>query len=385
MQNPFALICKSPAEVQEKLTAAFRQLFYGDADKERIRFGSKDLAYIVDIGHQDIRSEGMSYGMFITASLGLEEDFRALWNFSKRYLQNVEGDARPFFAWQVALPDASGNAQKLDSGAAPDGEEYFAAALLVAAKKFSCSEFHDEACELLKQMAHRKVSVKNRALFDPENFLVRFSPVPGNDFTDPSYHTLAFYRLFAKESGDEFWCKAYAASLEFLKRAAHPQTGLFPDYANFDGTPKYTDFFPTSECFSGDAWRVALNLAVDFCTDIPGICLGVRPAAKTFERETLRKWLRFFRSQNPMLADYQIDGSKFPKPPREITPGLIAMNAAATAALDFSLPEDIALAKPFLEAFWNTEIPTGTWRYYDGMLYLLGLLSLSDFRFLSDP
>lgn len=377
MQSPFTLIGKTETEVQEKLESAFRQLFYGDAMHERIRFGTKELGYIVDIGHQDIRSEGMSYGMFIAANLGKEEEFRSLWDFSKRHLRNSTGEAAPFFAWQAGLPDANGIVRKLDCGAAPDGEEYFAAALLVAAKNFGNSEYHNEACELLQQMAHRKSSAKNRAMFDPENFLVRFSPVPGNDFTDPSYHTLAFYRMFAKESGDPFWSKAYRASLRFLNRAAHPQTGLFPDYANFDGTPRHTDFFPTSEYFSGDAWRVALNLAMDFRTEIPGICPELRKSAQAFERETLRKWLGFFRRQDPCYADYQIDGSRFPTPPRNITPGLIAMNAAATAALDPESPQDVALARPFLDAFWNAKIPTGTWRYYDGMLYLLGLLFLA--------
>ena len=34
-------------------------------------------------------------------------------------------------------------------------------------------------------------------------------------------------------------------------------------------------------------------------------------------------------------------------------------------------------AKQFVEEFWNAPIPTGQYRYYDGMLYLLGLLHCS--------
>lgn len=38
-------------------------------------------------------------------------------------------------------------------------------------------------------------------------------------------------------------------------------------------------------------------------------------------------------------------------------------------------------ARQFVEAFWNTPIPAGQHRYYDGMLYLLGLLHCSgEFR-----
>ena len=53
------------------------------------------------------------------------------------------------------------------------------------------------------------------------------------------------------------------------------------------------------------------------------------------------------------------------------------MNAAATSALDLTDSKDIELARPFLATFWNTPVPTGKWRYYDGMLYMLSLIALS--------
>ena len=33
--------------------------------------------------------------------------------------------------------------------------------------------------------------------------------------------------------------------------------------------------------------------------------------------------------------------------------------------------------KDFVEDLWNVEIPTGKYRYYDGMLYMLGMLQVS--------
>jgi hypothetical protein len=33
--------------------------------------------------------------------------------------------------------------------------------------------------------------------------------------------------------------------------------------------------------------------------------------------------------------------------------------------------------RPFVQALWDTPIPSGKWRYYDGMLYMLGLLHVS--------
>jgi oligosaccharide reducing-end xylanase len=49
------------------------------------------------------------------------------------------------------------------------------------------------------------------------------------------------------------------------------------------------------------------------------------------------------------------------------------VSTAAVAALAAG-PEK---GKPFVQALWDTPVPTGTWRYYDGMLYLLALLQVS--------
>lgn len=42
-----------------------------------------------------------------------------------------------------------------------------------------------------------------------------------------------------------------------------------------------------------------------------------------------------------------------------------------------ALAADPGISKPFVQALWDTQIPSGTWRYYDGMLYILGLLHVS--------
>jgi oligosaccharide reducing-end xylanase len=49
--------------------------------------------------------------------------------------------------------------------------------------------------------------------------------------------------------------------------------------------------------------------------------------------------------------------------------------AAMNAMLAFALP--ITDAKPFLQAAWDVGIPTGTYRYYSGSLYMLAMLHLS--------
>jgi oligosaccharide reducing-end xylanase len=43
---------------------------------------------------------------------------------------------------------------------------------------------------------------------------------------------------------------------------------------------------------------------------------------------------------------------------------------AATAGL----AADPEVARPFVERLWKMEIPSGHYRYYDGVLYMMGLL-----------
>ena len=61
---------KSDSEVQARIDTAWNQLFYGDANSERVYYPvGEDMAYIEDIGNVDVRSEGMSYGMMIAVQL----------------------------------------------------------------------------------------------------------------------------------------------------------------------------------------------------------------------------------------------------------------------------------------------------------------------------
>lgn len=49
------------------------------------------LAFVTDIKHRDVRSEGLSYGMIIAVQLGKKAEFDAVWNWSKTYLYARSG------------------------------------------------------------------------------------------------------------------------------------------------------------------------------------------------------------------------------------------------------------------------------------------------------
>ena len=364
--NLFAGIGKSDAEVQAKVNAAWNQLFYGDDSNQRVYYPvGSDMAYIKDVGDNDVRSEGMSYGMMIAVQLDKKAEFDRLWKWAKTYMYHSSGPLSGYFAWQCNT-----NGSKIDQNPASDGEEYFITALFFAASRWGNGSgifnYQSEANAILRTMLHKAdggavSGVTN--MFDRTQKQVVFVPYYDSaTFTDPSYHLPAFYELWARwsDADNTFWADAAKVSRTFFSRASHPSTGLMPDYANFDGTPKAASWNPDSANFRYDAWRAAANRAVD------QVWFGNNANAAS-ESDRL---LNFFYSKgiNSYASVYRLDGTALNS---DHSPGLVAMNAVAAMAATTSN------RTAFVQAMWNQAIPSGQWRYYDGMLYMMGLLHVS--------
>jgi oligosaccharide reducing-end xylanase len=381
-RNLFVEAGSSQKEVKRKVEAAFQQLFHGDQKTETIyysagRNANGDLAYIVDVIHNDVRSEGMSYGMMIAVQLDKKPEFNAIWNWAKTYMyRNEPGHpARGYFSWSMKV-DGTPN----DESPAPDGEEYFTMALYFAAGRWGNGQgiynYRAEADRLLTDMLHREViSGQTKRgprtsgnMFEEKYKMVRFVPgLDRNSFTDPSYHLPAFYELWARwgPAGDRaFWAQAAEASRDFLQKATNPNTGLAPDYANFDGTPYAGGFNSGAANFRYDAWRTAMNWSVDWAW-----------WAKDPRQQQLSDRLQAFFESKGITSygnQFTLDGNQLGA---SHSPGLVAMNAVA------SLAATNPRAKDFVKALWETPIPSGQGRYYDGMLYLLAMLHCSgEFR-----
>jgi len=381
-RNLFVESGHSQEEVSAKVNTAFHQLFRGDPSTEAVYFpagtnANGPLAYIHDIGSGDVRSEGMSYGMMIAVQLDKKAEFDALWNWAVTYMLHTSPThpAMGYFSWSVKT-----NGVPNDEMPAPDGEEYVATALYFASARWGDGtgifDYRTHADRLLTDMRHRKLitgpTVKGEMtagnLFEPEQKMVRFTPDVANwNHTDPSYQLPAFYELWARWGPPDdraFWAGAARASREFFHRATHPVTGLAPDYANFDGSAWAAPWHPTSEHFQYDSWRTAMNWSVDWTWW----------AADPGQRELSDRLQAFFESKgiDTYGHRFHLDGEQFGN---DHTTGLVSMNAVA------SLAATHPRARQFVEALWNTRPPTGQWRYYDGMLYLMALLHCSgEFR-----
>lgn len=360
------ILNKTDAEVTTKVNTAFQQIFYGTANQKLYYETGSDMAYILDVHNNDVRSEGMSYGMMICVQLDKKEEFDKLWRWTKAYMQHSSGNLDGYFKWQLNT-----NGGTIDNNPAPDGEAYFITALFFAANRWGNGtgifNYEAEAQATLQKVQSKTGAGGINSLFNNNSKLITFGPNGGSyDFTDPSYNLPSFFELWGRwsTSNKTFWEQTPAAARKLLRDASHSTSGLSTDYSNFDGTPKTTSFNSNSHKFMYDAWRTIMNIGMDyhwFKSDAQQPVIAQR-------------YLNFFKNQGSNYVNhYDWNGSN---PSGEHSTGLVACNAVAAFAVD-----NATLTRPFVEEFWNVGIPSGTYRYYDGMLYMLALLNCSgDFK-----
>ena len=367
------MLGRSGVEVRGRLDTAFNRLFYGDNDTQRVYYpAGPDMGYIEDIANNDVRTEGMSYGMMIAVQMDDREVFNRLWKWVKTYMQFRTGPHRGYCAWHCRT-----DGTVLDSTAASDGEEWFVMSLFFASARWGDGQgiydYRAESQDILNTMLHKESEPEHgnvTAMFNAKERLVAFVPsLRGNQFTDPSYLVPHFYELWARwaPSDSRFWCDAASAGRRLLREAADKVTGLSPDYAKFDGTP--VDLRGSGhDSFRFDAWRVGMNVAVDWLWF----------AGDPWEAAQSNRLLDFFRSQGirEYGNQYTLDGRKLSG---DHSPGLVAMNAVA------ALASTRAFRRDFIEELWNTPLPAGLYRYYDGLLYMMAMLHVSGNFRIYDP
>mgnify|MGYP004550390807 FL=1 len=389
-RNLFVEAGHSEAEVEAKLREVFDDVFKG---KHRCYFEvGKDMAYISDIKNNDVRSEGMSYGMMIAVQFDRKDIFDRLWRWTKKYMQMQDGAMKGYFRWSCKR-DGTPNAH----GPASDGELYYITSLIFASNRWGNSgeiDYLKEAQYILDCIQPRETEVtmhrgedgkklekpinvkRTISLIDPATSLITF--VPGAAFTDPSYHIPAFYEVWARYADDgraSYWRECARKSREYLHKSVHPMTGLNDDYNNFDGTPLHNNRL-LGDCFRYDSWRVPMNIALDYswaCSD------------RQWQQNYGHTIQNFFFSQgiDSYLDQYNTDGTL----PKQILPagtyqpklrhsiGLMATLAASSIMCSHPKSYD------FIDRLWNAKHKPDADgyfdAYYDGLLRLFAFMHLS--------
>lgn len=370
-----SLLGKSEAEVEARLQQVWNHFFtpadlarYEAPGETSVYYETADgLAFIMDTGNNDVRSEGMSYGMMLSVQLDHRTEFDKLWGWAKKYMAYAPGSAWDgYFCWQCR-PDGT----KLGGSNASDGEAYFVTALFLAAERWGEPRYADEANAILTKVMNKdgeRTGVYN--LYNKENGLITFVPDRmGHGFTDPSYQLPAFLDKWAQVASADrpFWERAATEARRHLIASAHPETGLYPDYSEYDGRAyRWPHAGYDTSIYMYDAIRCAMNVGMDY------YLWGKDKANQT---EVMARLLTFFRNDGFRHAHFALDGSDAFG---DYTQGMAGANAVGAVALaDSGSPEHRELAREYVQRLWDAQPPTGKYRYYEGLVYFLSMLHVS--------
>ena len=175
-RNLFKEYGYSEDEINEKVESTWEKLFYGNDDERLYYPVGDDMAYIYTADTDDVRSEGMSYGMMICVQMDKKEEFNRLWKWAKTYMQHTSGEYEGYFAWQMNT-----NGTIKSNTPASDGEEYFATALLFASARWGNGKgiynYHKEAQEILTTMLHQADDGQGVNMFDSTHKMPVFCPI----------------------------------------------------------------------------------------------------------------------------------------------------------------------------------------------------------------
>jgi oligosaccharide reducing-end xylanase len=252
---------------------------------------------------------------------------------------------------------------------APDGEEYFAAALYMADRRWGSNSgevnYREEAAKISWAMLHNRPHRDGGfPIINRQSNMVVFVPYQSsNDHSDPSYHLPGFYELFAEygpSEDAERWRELARISREYLVKSAHPTTGLHPDYALFDGRPTQGYQSSKHDAFYYDAWRVPLNMALDHAW------FRADPRLKVQVEKYHAFFSRHLGKDNVSAALFELDGSS------PSGGGSTALTATLAAG---ALISGAANRKAFVQNLWGVSQQSGQYRYYQQCVYLLGLLA----------
>lgn len=354
------LLGKSDEEIAAKIGGAYAQLFHGDPFNQAIYFtAGTDQAYVLDVLHGDVRTEGIGLAMLVSVELDRRDELDRLWTYARETLQVTSGASAGYF---TSSCDAAGGATPcLD----PFGLQQLTMALLLAHERWGSAgggiDYGAAVRELLTRMRHKEdenggVVGGVTDVFDAVAGLPFDQPdVSSANRSRPSIAMPAYYALWGQATEDPFWARAADSARAYWRRATDGTTGLTPVRARFDGTP-----VAGGDTFSSESFRTELNLMLD----------RIWTGGDDWEVATAEQLVGFFTTQG--IDDYgsafSLDGRTVLDPTHDTA--LVAANGAA--ALVATAPQRI----PFVDAVWNMPVPAGLPRYYSGLLYLVSLLAL---------
>jgi endo-1,4-beta-D-glucanase Y len=345
--------CALPAYDTDKVAAAYnnwKTKFYQGGRVIRPENGN------------DTVSEGIAYGMLIGVYMNDRVLFDGLWGYAHARL-NGNG----LMTWHYS---AAGGVVD-GTGAATDADEDMAWALLMADKQWGGAPsglptYLSSATMLIGAMWSHEVDQGNGFVLKPgDNF-------GGASQTNPSYFAPAYYRVFARVTGNTGWMSVVDSSYAILAQATGTY-GLVPNWVNAQGVGvNGPGNDPVGVHFGYDACRTPFRIALDYCENGAAMAMPYLDAI-----------VGFYVSKSTLGAirdGYTVTGALPPAPLGAYAAGMAFLGPGGVAAMDgggharFTSDVYTTLVNDTSGPLMNN---SGVFSYFQGSWGVLSLLAMS--------
>jgi len=300
-----------------------------------------------------VKVEGVGWALIATAYMGDKENFDGIYQF---YNASSKLSARSggMMSWLVDCNGIYQNSQN-NEGTAPDGDLDVAFGLVVASWQWGGS-YLDSARAAIGRV--RQIV----------NFCDTLAVIAGGynggvwgggcNYTDMSYYSPAFFRVFADVTGDTVWNKLANDTYTHLNRNANAATGLVSDWHSVeDGAPFLREGGDSNKdkFYSYDACRAPWRISLDYLWNGD-------ERAKTWA-EKITTWAHGQGVSN-LKDGYSLDGT----PSQQGSAGIAFLGAWAVGAMTHS--------QTITDAFGTAVANSNNNHWYQrhtGNMYLLAL------------
>jgi MYXO-CTERM domain-containing protein len=299
-------------------------------------------------------SEGMGYGMVLSAYMGDRATFDGLWKFIQKNL-----NSNNLMGWEVNCSgfDQTDNGGGGDSSAT-DGDDDIAFGLVVASVQWG-GDYATQAQSYLAAMKKNDYvtcSSAGRILATAGDWQSGDKNTCTTDGSNTSYWVPAYYRVFESFTGDSFWGTAATGIESLYPLAANNKTGLVVVTVDQNGNPVGSgDTVEYNAC--RDPWRETLDY----------LWYGTPALQQTLA--TLTAWVSSVGISN-IVDGYQANGT----PNGQYT----GMNPFVGAFADGAMADSQSAADSFATYFVSIDNDNGG--YFGSSLRTLYLLELGGFE-----
>lgn len=206
-------------------------------------------------------SEGIAYGMEIAVFMDDQETFDKLWQY-----EQLHRGTNGLMDWEI---DPNGAPTSSGTGAASDGDEDMAFALVMADKKWGGQ---GSLSDTYLNHAKKQIDLIWQHEVDHQRNDVL---MPGDQFADGeviniSYFAPAYYRIFGQVTGNEGWARSVKASYDVLEATLNAanknaSNGLVPAWSTPAGVPMAPAGTGHPTHHQLDSCRTPFRLAQDYC------------------------------------------------------------------------------------------------------------------------